>query len=281
MHRSIWKGNLRFSLVSVPVEAYTATETGNGEIRLNQLHDACHSRIRYKKTCPIHGEVSKDEIVTGYQYAKDKYVIVDRNEIEKAQADRSIHVHTFVASDAIDPLFYAGQTYYLAPGKGGERPYAVLRQAMEKSGRYGVATVVLHGREQLMLVRPIEHVLAMTVLHYESEMRKPDTLGSGISPAKVNAQELKLAQQLIEASTDKDFDFGQFEDHHTEQLRSIIDAKVAGKEVVAPEQDEEDVPIINLVDALKKSMQRTKGATKSTSKKASRHIPRRQRRKSS
>src|SRR5262249_8001504 len=105
--RSLWKGSIRFSLVTVPVEAFTAAEPQEGEIHLNQLHDACHSRIRYQKTCPIHGEVRNDEIVTGYEYEKDHYVIVDRKEVEKAQADdHAIVIDTFISPEEIDPIYY-------------------------------------------------------------------------------------------------------------------------------------------------------------------------------
>jgi DNA end-binding protein Ku len=276
--RSIWKGNIRFSLVSVPVEAFTAAEPEE-EIRLNQLHDECHSRIRYKKTCPIHGEVTNDEIVTGFEYDKDKYVVVDRNEVEQAQikGDRSINIETFVTPDEIDPMYYDGQTYYLVPGKGGaEKPYAVLREAMKKVKRWGMATVVLHAREHIVMIRPVDNLLTMTMLHYKSEVRSPDVLKDEVPDAKFNAQELKLAQQLIEASTDKKFDLGQFHDHSNEQLRELIESKVEGKEVVVPEQTEDDVPVINLMEALKKSVQKSK-----SSKKAYRHIPRQRKRKSS
>jgi DNA end-binding protein Ku len=129
------------------VQAFTAAEQAQGEIHLHQLHDKCHSRIRYKKTCPIHGEVSNDEIVTGYEYEKDHYVIVNRDEAEKAQEDdRSIAIDTFISSDEIDPIYYDGRVYYLVPEMpAANQPYAVLCQAMEKLGRCGVATVALHG----------------------------------------------------------------------------------------------------------------------------------------
>src|SRR5262245_20648895 len=112
--RSIWKGNIRFSLVSIPVEAFSAAEPEE-QIRLNQLHEECHSRIRYKKVCPIHGEVGNDEIVTGFEYENDKYVVVDRDEVKKAQTkgDRAIAIDTFISPDEIDPIYYEGQTYYL------------------------------------------------------------------------------------------------------------------------------------------------------------------------
>lgn len=276
--RSIWKGNIRFSLVSVPVEAFTAAEPEE-DIRLNQLHEPCHSRIRYKKTCPIHGEVANDEIVTGFEYDKDKYVVVDRNEVEEVQTkgDRSINIETFIRPSDIDPMYYDGQTYYLAPPKGGaEKPYVVLREAMKKVDRWGMATVVLHARQHLVLVRPVENLLTMTMLHYKNEIRSPGEFKDEVPEAKVSAQEMKLAQQLIEASTEKKFDLGKFQDHYTEQLRELIESKVEGKEIVTPEQTEDDVPVINLMDALKKSMQRSK-----PSKKAYRHIPRARKRKSS
>jgi DNA end-binding protein Ku len=109
MARAMWKGSIRFSLVNVPVEAYATLEPGSGEIHWNQLHDQCHSRIRYVKTCPIHGEVPNDQIVTGYEYEKGHYVNVDRNNVEKAQADaRTIVVDAFISPEEIDPIFYDG-----------------------------------------------------------------------------------------------------------------------------------------------------------------------------
>jgi DNA end-binding protein Ku len=259
--RSAWKGVIRFSLVSVPVEAYTAAESGHGEIHFNQLHDKCHSRIRYKKTCPIHGEVSNDEIVSGYEYEKDKYVILDKDELDSSRkkGDRSITIDTFVEPDTIDPIYYDGRTYYLTPDSAGsEKPYALLCQAMAKMGRYGVANIVLHNKEELALVRPLDGVLTMTMLSYESQVRSPATVKEEIPEVKANTQEMKLAQQLIDASTADKFDFSQYTDTHTDKLRELIDAKVAGKEIVAPPEVEEDARVINLMDALKKSVQQQK-----------------------
>jgi DNA end-binding protein Ku len=259
--RSMWKGFLRFSLVSVPVEAYTAAERGDGEIHFNQLHDKCHSRIKYKKTCPVHGEVPNDEIVSGYEYAKDKYVIFEPGEIAKVrtEGDRSIAIDTFIEPSEVDPIYYDGRTYYLAPqNAAAEMPYAVLCQAMEKMNRYGVATVVLHGKEELLLVRPLDGVLTMTMLHYQSQVRAPSVLKEELPSVKVQTQELKLAQQLIEASTADEFDFSQYEDKHSEHLKKLIEAKVEGKEIVSTPSAEEETPIINLMDALKKSVQQTK-----------------------
>src|SRR5262245_33938509 len=261
--RSIWKGTLRFSLVSVPVQAYTAAEPNQGEIHFNQLHDKCKSRVRYQKTCPIHGPIPNEEIVSGYEYAKDQYVVFERGELEqeKKANTRAITIDTFVPTDEIDAIYYDGRTYYLAPDSGAAEPYAVLCQAMGKMNRYGVAHVVLHSKDELVLVRPVDGVLTMTMLHYKSQVRSPKAVEEQVPKVKTNAQELKLAQQLIDASTSEEFDFSQYEDTHTGHLRELIDAKVAGKEVVAPPAAEEETHVINLMDALKKSVQQTKKAS--------------------
>ena len=258
--RSMWKGSIRFSLVSVSVEAFTASEAATAEVHLNQLHDECHSRIRYKKTCPIHGEVSNDQIVSGYEYEKDHYVIIDRKEVEKAQADaHSIVIDTFIPINKIDPIYYDGRTYYLAAdAPAAEKPYAVLAQAMSKLNCCGVATVVLHGKEQLLLIRPIGPVLAMTMLRYQSQIRSPNSVVKVEPEAKASSQELKLAQQLIESSMSTKFDFSQYEDRYTDQLKELINAKIAGRQVIEPPQAEEYTPVINLMDALRKSVQKTK-----------------------
>lgn len=257
--RSIWKGTLRFSLVSIPVQAYTAAEPSDGEIHFNQLHDKCHSRIKYQKTCPIHGAIPNDEIVSGYEYAKDQYVIFEKGELDKEPktGQRSVAIDTFVTPEEIDAIYYDGRTYYLAPDNAAE-PYAVFCQAMEKMGRYGMASVVLHGKEELVLLRPLDGVLTMTMLHYKSQVRSPKVLDEYVPKVKTKPQELKLAQQLIEASTSDDFDFSKYEDTHTSHLKELIEAKVAGKEVVAPPAAEEETHVINLMDALKKSVQQTK-----------------------
>src|SRR5947209_10118203 len=128
--RSSWKGFLKLNLVTVPVKAYTATSSGGGDIHLNQLHSVCHSRIQYKKTCPIHGEIPKEEIVSGYEYTKGQYVVIDTDELNKLRTedDKAISIATFVGPTAIDPVYYTGKTYYLVPdGPVGQRPYALLQ----------------------------------------------------------------------------------------------------------------------------------------------------------
>jgi DNA end-binding protein Ku len=268
--RSTWKGFLKISLVSVPVKAYTATSSYSSEIRLNQLHAECHSRIQYKKTCPIHGEVPNDEIVSGYEYSKGQYVVVDPSETEKLRSEdeKAINVDTFVPPDAIDPTYYSGKTYYLVPeGPVGMHTFAVVRQAMIDQKRLAVGMVVLHNREQLVLLRPVDHLLAMSVLNFDATVTKPSTFeDEAPKDQKVDGDELKLAKDLIGRITSKKFDIAKYKDDYTDKLTQLIEAKVAGKEIVA-QPAQEPGQIINLMEALKGSIARAEGKEEKPAKK--------------
>src|SRR4051812_17751910 len=147
--RSVWSGFIQFSLVSIPVKAYTAAVSGGGgEPSLNQLHAACNSRIQYKKTCPVHGEIPNDQIVSGYQFAKDQYVIIDKDEVEKLvpKSAKDIAIEAFLKPGAIDPSQFSGKSYYLAPnGPVAQRPYALLVRAMADQKLNAFAQVTMHG----------------------------------------------------------------------------------------------------------------------------------------
>jgi DNA end-binding protein Ku len=251
-----WKGFLRFSLVSFPVRAYTAV--GEGEkIHFNQLHAECHSRINYKKTCPIHGEVNQDEIVSGFEYSKGQYVVVDPDELDKLRTEdeKAITISTsFVRPDTIDPVYFSGKTYYLVPdGPVGQKPYAVFLQAMIEDNRHAIAQVVIHGREQLVLLRPMDKLLAMSVLNYENRVTKPQTFEDQAPSAEPSGEELELTRTLVKAKNAKKLDFSTYRDVYTEKLTKVVEAKVAGQEVVAPPVQEQP-HIINLMDALRASV---------------------------
>ena len=175
--RSSWKGFLQLSLVSIPVKAFTATASGGGEIRLNQLHNECKSRIKYQKTCPTHGEIPADEIVKGYEFAKDQYVVIDEAELDnlRTESDKASSIDTFVAPDEIDGVYFSGKNYSLTPdGPAGQKPYALVHRAMSDGRLCGVAQVVMHGKEQLVLLRPLEKMICMTMLHYSSEIKQTE-----------------------------------------------------------------------------------------------------------
>lgn len=253
--RSSWKGFLRLSLVSIPVKAFTANDT-NEEVRLNQLHKDCHNRIRYQKVCPEHGEVAADEIVSGYEYAKDQYVVIDPGELAKlrSESDKTVGIEGFVKAERIDPLYFAGRTYYLLPdGVAGGKPYALLHRGMQEAGVVGVAQVVLFGREQLVCLRPIGNLLAMSVLTYAEKLKATREFDDELKEQKMSDEERALTSTLIDASYLQDFDLERWSDPYAGRLKELIELKVEGKEVVEVAQVEEP-KIINLMDALKRSV---------------------------
>jgi DNA end-binding protein Ku len=273
MPRPSWKGFIRISLVSVPVEGYTASATGTSQIALNQLHEGCGERIRYKKTCPVHGEVTSDQIVMGYEYERDQYALVDPDEIEslRSEADRSINVERFVAPAEIDPRYFAGKTYYLVPsGKAGQKPYALLHRAIVDANVVGLAQVVISNREQLVALRPIGKLLAASVLQYAADIKPVNEFEKLLDDEPVSAQELKLAKTLIDATREDKADLEKFHDLYAERLRELVDAKVAGREVVKSRPSGKAPPTINLIDALKASLEfkKTRAAARKTSGRA-------------
>lgn len=269
MPRATWKGFIRLSLVSVPVKGYTASSTSKSQISLNQLHEECHSRIRYKKTCPIHGEVSNDEIVSGYEYAKDQYVVIDPSELDmiRSESDRSVNIERFVPPSQIDPVYYSGKTYYLTPdGRAGQKPYALLHRAMQEADVYGLAQVVISNREQLVLLRPIDGLLGISVLHYADMLKSPASFEDELGDADVSAEELKLAKLLIDATVEEEAHLDEYKDIYNDRLNELIQSKIAGEEIVAAPA-EAAPSVINLMDALKASVQQAKPAKKAASKK--------------
>jgi DNA end-binding protein Ku len=253
--RTSWKGFLKLSLVSVPVKAFTANETG-AEVHLNQLHKDCHSRIKYQKVCPEHGELAQDQIVSGYEYAKDEYVVIDPEEVDKlrSKSDRSVNIDGFIPDDAVDARYYAGKTWYLLPdGVAGERPYALLRQGMIDNNVTAIAQVVIAGREQLVLVRPVGKMLVMTGLHYPKKVRAADEYDGELPETEFKPEELALTNTLIGATKVDDFDLKRYQDTYVEKLQKLIQMKIDGREIVAA-PDHEEPRILNLMDALKKSV---------------------------
>jgi DNA end-binding protein Ku len=258
--RSSWKGYLKVSLVSVPLKGYTAAGGSDGRaIALHQLHDECKSRIQYKKFCPIHGEVTQAEIVSGYEYAKGQYVVIDPDELDKlrSESDKSITVDSFVPAGSIDPIYHAGSTYFLVPdGPIGQKPYTLIRQSMAEENLVGVGHVVLSNRERLVLIRPMDNLIAMTLLQYAAQVKQPSTFADEVADlGQPSKAELKLTKQLLAALVEPDFDIAQYKDLYVEKLSELIEAKVEGKELVTPQATREP-QIINLMDALKESVNR-------------------------
>lgn len=259
--RTSWKGHLRLSLVSVPVKAYTAADS-SAEVRLNQLHEECNSRVKYKKVCPEHGELQSADIVSGYEYAKDQYVIIKPEEIAKLrkQPDKSVHIEGFFPQEQLDPRFHAGKTYYLLPdGVAGDKPYALLHDGMASAGVHGIARAVLSGREQLVLLRPMGRMIALSVLQWSAGVKDPAEFEKEYDGADLTDEERALTQTLISASLIDALDPANYRDGYAESLKELIQAKVEGKEIVDAPQAEEPA-ILNLMDALKRSVAEAQAA---------------------
>lgn len=259
--RPIWKGFLKLSLISVPVRAYSAAMAGHGEIHFHQIHAKCGNRIHHQKVCPTHGEVTKEELISGYERAKDEYVFVEPEELEqlRTESDKAITIQTFIQPDALDPLYYSDRKYYLVPdGPAGQKPFAVMQRVMTESGRYAVGQVVFAGHEETVLLRPLGRLVLMTMLNYESQMKKPSAYEDEVTTAKVSSEEMKLARTLLEAHTAAEFDFSQYKDLYTQRLTKLIEAKAAGRKILPPRREKEPV-VINFMDALRKSLDRKSG----------------------
>ena len=262
--RASWKGRLAFGLVSFGVEAFNALDRQGSDIHFHQLHAECHSRIRYQKVCPVHGVVSKDEIVSGYEQRKGKYVEIDPDDLDalRSERERTLTIDAFVSPDTIDPLYFDGRMYYLLPdGAGSQESYAVIVAAMERQECYGVGQVMFSGKDQIVLVRPLDGFLHMAMLNYDKEIRRPESLAPPVKKPAGLARQVKLAQTLIRDWSDDDFDFSAYEDTYREKVEELIKAKLKGREIVAPEEEEEP-EVVSLMDALKQSLTQMRGKTK-------------------
>ncbi|HEX3148306.1 MAG TPA: Ku protein [Gemmataceae bacterium] len=229
--RPSWEGHLTFNLVSIPIKAYSAVGASSGKIGFHMLHAGCNERIRYKKICPVHGEVSNDEIVSGYEVAKGQYVTVKKEERSelKEKDDKAIAVDTFVTPDAIDPIYFSGRTYYLVPnGAAAQKPYAVLMEAMRSHNRLAVARLVLSGHGQVAVVRPFERLMGMTLLTLEDQVKSPAPFEGEVGHPTVSAQERKLAADLLESATDE-FDLTRYKDDYAARLAKLVESKAKRK----------------------------------------------------
>jgi DNA end-binding protein Ku len=251
--RPTWRGFLKVSLVNIPVKVFPATESA-ASISFNQLHAECQTRIQQKRWCPhCEREVPNTELVKGYEFEKGRYVIVSDDDMQKVRVEstRVINLSQFTDDTAIDPI-YVDRAYYLAPDGGmAAEAFAVMREGM--AGKAGIGKVALYGREYLVAIRPQKKGLVMYTLHHDAEIRSIDQIEELSSvPAKVKPEEMKLAKQVI-ATFDSELDLKEYKDEYKEGLRKIIDAKIAGEEVVAPEV-QEPPKVVDLMEALRRSL---------------------------
>jgi DNA end-binding protein Ku len=266
--RATWKGYLKISLVNIPIKVFPATES-SGSISFNQLHAECQTRIQQKKWCPhCEREVPNSEIVKGFEFEKGRYVIMSEDDLEKVRPEstRVIDLVQFSDADSLDPM-YVDRTYYLAPdGRVAADAFAVMRDGMQ--GKIGIGKLALYGREYLVAVRPFERGIVMHTLHHAAEMRGIDSVDELHSvPTTVKPEEIKLARQVIQ-TFEQPLNLATYKDEYREGLQRIIDAKVAGQEVVAT-PSEAPPKVVNLMEALKKSLDAVSAGKKKTAKAAS------------
>jgi DNA end-binding protein Ku len=251
--RSTWKGYLKVSLVTIPIKVFPATESAD-TLSFNQLHAECQTRIQQKRWCPhCEREVPNAELVKGYEFEKGRYVVVTEEDIQKVRVEstRVIDLVQFADDTAIDPI-YVDRSYYLAPDGGvAAEAFAVMREGM--AGKAGIGKVALYGREYLVAIRPQKKGMVMYTLHHDAEIRSIDQIEELNSvPATVKPAEMKLAKQVV-ATFDAELNLKEYKDEYKEGLRKIIDAKIAGQEVVASEV-QEPPKVVDLMEALRRSL---------------------------
>ena len=265
--RATWKGYLKVSLVNIPIKVFPATES-SATISFNQLHGECQTRIQQKRWCPhCEREVPNSELVKGYEFEKGRYVVLEEEDFEKVKTEstRVIDLVQFAEDSSIDPM-YVDRTYYLAPDGGvATDAFAVMREGMK--GKVGVGKLALYGREYLVAVRPYGKGIVMHTLHHAAEIRDMDQVEELNSvPSKVKPEEIKLAKQVIE-TFEAPLNLKDYKDEYREGLQEIIDAKIEGKEVVA-QHVEAPPKVVNLMEALKRSLDAVSSKKKAPAKAA-------------
>src|SRR5262245_107042 len=264
---SIGSGTLSFGLVSIPVRMYTAASSQG--IAFNMLHVKCGGRIKQQQTCPTCNEVlDRTTLVKGYEFSKDQYVRFSDDELKKleGEASQSIDIAEFVPLSQVDPIYFE-KTYYLGPDKGGDKAYRLLCDAMTKTERVALATFVMRGKESLVLVRASQGGLMLHTMYFADEVRDFTEIDKGES-ASVKGGELELALRLIQELTGEKFEPGRYHDDYRERVLAAVEQKVEGKEVTALGPQVQRTQVIDLMDALKKSLDgRSKKAEKAEAKK--------------
>jgi DNA end-binding protein Ku len=251
--RASWKGQLKLSLVSFPVRLHNVISTTE-RVSLNQLHAGCNRRLRQQMICPEHGPVERSEISKGYEYEKDKYVVMEEADLEAVRLDttKSIELVQFVDEEQLDQL-YLNASYFVAPdGPVADEAFRVFREAMKRQKKVAIGRVVMSNRENIVALRPEGKGFVLTTLHYASEVRSAEPYFEDIKDGTINESHMKLAEQLIESNA-AEFTPSEFNDRYQDALLDVIKRKLDGEKPVVV-QHEEAGKVINLMEALKASV---------------------------
>ncbi|MEX0681911.1 MAG: Ku protein [Dehalococcoidia bacterium] len=253
MPRSIWNGVISFGMVSIPVKLYTATEDKDISFRL--IHKDCGARLKQLRWCPEHERaVEWDEVVRGYEHAKDEYIVMDDEDFAKMPlpSKNTVELSAFVKAEQIDPIYYQ-KTYYLEPDAKGMKPYALLMKALKDKELTGIAKIAIRNKEQLCALRPLDGTLVIETLYYPDEIREVPT---EVPEQKFTAAEMKMAHALIDL-LEADFDPAQYHDEYRQALMQLIDAKLEGVELKEPKAAR-PAKVTDLMSALKASVEAAK-----------------------
>ncbi len=259
--RSIGSGTISFGLVSIPVRLYVATSSES--LSFNMLHEPCRSRIKQQLFCPTcERVVERSEIVKGYQFAKDQYVLFTDEELKalEAAANRSIDIQEFVPLAKVDPIYFEN-SHYLGPEKGAEKAYRLLVQSMHDTGKVAVAQWTSHGKEHIVLIRALDAGLVMHALYYADEVRSLAEIAAAAEGAPARPAEVELARKLIDQLSNQEFRPESYHDAHRGRVQALVEQKIAGEEVAeTAETASPRAQVIDLMDALKESLARGRTA---------------------
>jgi DNA end-binding protein Ku len=264
--RTTWNGSISFGLVSIPVGLAPATKPAAraSDVSFRMLHRECGTPIKQKRFCPVHErDLGPDEIVKGWEVAKGQFVIVEDEEIEALQNrddSRSIEISRFVDAGQVDPIFF-DRTYFLVPAQApaARRPYVLLLNAMRESGMAALGRFVQQGKEKLCLIRPKGDALALETLFLAADVYSQAEIEEAVDDTSVKGPELALAQQVIE-SLSGEFDPSELQSDYRRDLRALLEAKLAGEEIAAAPEPAEEAPVVDLMEALRRSVEEAKQA---------------------
>lgn len=250
---SIGSGAISFGLVSIPVKLYSAASSQ--AVNFNLLHAKCGNRIRQQRHCPVCNEVvEREDLVRGYEFAKDRYVKLTDEEIKalEGEASKAIEIAEFVPLAKVDPIYFE-KTYYLGPDKGGEKAYRLLADSMTQAGKVALAKFVMRGKENLVLIRSAQNGLMLHTMYFADEVRNFDEISKGES-AKISGAETNLALRLIDELSNEQFSPERYEDEYRQRVLKLVEEKAAGKEITITEPPAQRAQVIDLMAALKESL---------------------------
>jgi DNA end-binding protein Ku len=252
--RAYWKGHVRLSLVSFPVQLIPAIETKE-RVSFHRVHRPTGQRVRYQPTVPDHGPVETDEIGKGYEYEKGRFVIMEDEEVDrlKLESTHTLDIVQFVDDHEIDPLYYEKPYFVLPDGAFAEDAFRVVRDAMRETKKVAIGQIVLSTRERVAAVRPCDRGLLLETLRYADEVRPASRYFAEIREGQPDGEQLELAKQLIKMKS-APFDPEKFKDHYQAALRDLVAAKLQGREPSGPREEAGGPKVINLMEALKRSL---------------------------